>query len=286
MNMDRERDDREFDEHARPEPVRERSDDRDLRPLSRERVDVRDRNQTFRVSEQELVALRQIGEFRTIAVEDLMKHAYGGQTRPLRDDLRSLSAQGLLQQRTAPMRRRRGSLEVVVLTKTGKRLLEGQLGASRQALYAGFVKRSEVAHDAAIYKMFHAEKARIEREGGCVRRVVLDYELKRLAYAPLAKARPTSSKEDFAKRQAAVAREYGLAIIKGRLVLPDLRIEYVTRDHTFARVDLELATEHYHGSHLAAKAQAGFRFYVADGSAEHLTKVMEEREITASILSL
>jgi hypothetical protein len=51
-------------------------------------------------------------------------------------------------------------------------------------------------------------------------------------------------------------------------------------------VDLELATEHYHGSHMVAKAQAGFRFYCADGSANRLSRVLEEREITASILSL
>jgi hypothetical protein len=251
---------------------------------SRERQVVRDRNDVWRVSEADMVTLVEIGRFRTVALQDLLVHRYRGRICQLRDDVSSLAAQGLVQQRTAPVRR--GRLEVVVLTPAGKRLLERNLPAGGQAVYAGFVKRSEVAHDAAIYRMFQAERRRIEREGGSVRRLVLDYELKRLAYAPLARAKPRLAPGDFAKRQATVAQEFGLSIVDGRLVLPDLRIEYLTREATLARVDLELATEHYHASHLAAKAQAGFRFYVADGSANRLSRVLEEREITVSILSL
>jgi len=40
--------------------------------------------------------------------------------------------------------------------------------------------------------------------------------------------------------------------------IPDLRIEYEGRDGDMARVDLELATEHYRGSNLAEKVRAGF----------------------------
>ena len=60
---------------------------------------------------------------------------------------------------------------------------------SGQKLYAGFVKPGEVAHDAAIYRMYQAEAARIEKAGGKIRRVILDYELKQKVYSPLAKAK-------------------------------------------------------------------------------------------------
>jgi hypothetical protein len=40
-----------------------------------------------------------------------------------------------------------------------------------------------------LYRMFQAEAGRIVREGGRVRRVVLDYEMKQQAYAPLASVR-------------------------------------------------------------------------------------------------
>jgi hypothetical protein len=286
MDLERDHDGRDPHERLNVEQRRDRLWDPNTSTLSRERDLIRHRNQAFQISPREMDALRTIGRFRTVAVTDLVKHAYGGQSRQLRDDLKSLAAQGLLQQRSALTRRGKQTLEVVVLTKTGKSLLERPGECEGQALYAGFVKRSEVAHDAAIYGMFQAERKRIERAGGRVQRIVLDYELKRLAYTPLAKARPTLPPKEFAKRQAAVAQEYGLSLVESRLVLPDLRIEYVTPDDRLARVDLELATEHYHGSHLAAKAAAGFRFYAADGSAARLSRVLEERQIAASILSL
>ena len=40
------------------------------------------------------------------------------------------------------------------------------------------MKSQEVAHDATLYLMYQAQAAQIEKRGGTVRRVVLDYELK------------------------------------------------------------------------------------------------------------
>ncbi len=74
--------------------------------------------------------------------------------------------------------------------------------------------------------------------------------------------------------------------MNGKIPLPDLRLEYETAQGEMARVDLELATSHYHGGAMAAKAQAGFSFYAADGSGARLTRVLEERDITVAILSL
>ena len=47
----------------------------------------------------------------------------------------------------------------------------------------------------------------------------------------------------------------------GKIALPDLRIEYETAEGDLDRVDLELATEHYHRGHMATKARAGFKMY-------------------------
>jgi len=53
-----------------------------------------------------------------------------------------------------------------------------------------------------------------------------------------------------------------------------------------ACLDLEVATENYHGSHAAEKAAAGFRIYASQDTAARLSRALEEREITAVILSL
>ena len=140
------------------------------------------------------------------------------------------------------------------------------------------------SRDAAIYRMFQKESAFIENAGGKVRRIVLDYELKRRIYSPLAKARRVSLPE-YLRRQQEVAKEVGLKVVSGKIPLPDLRIEYETAEGDMARVDLELATHHYHGSHLETKAEAGFKMYAA-GDTGRLTAALEEREITAAIFSL
>ena len=42
----------------------------------------------------------------------------------------------------------------------------------------------------------------------------------------------------------------------GKVSFPDLRIEYANQEMETSRVDLELATGHYHAGHLAEKASA------------------------------
>jgi hypothetical protein len=253
---------------------------------SRGHTAVRDRGYVYRLSSAELETMHDIGQFRTVAIEDLAKCRYRDQTPLMQQDLRALRAQGLVQLRTVWTGPKSKELSVAVLTKLGKAILErhGQ-NTKDQALYAGFVKPAEVRHDAAIYRMFQAERQKIERAGGQIRRVVLDYELKRKVYSPLAKVKALPPAE-YAKRQRDVAQANGLRVVHGKIPLPDLRIEYQTREGETARVDLELATHHYHGSHLQAKAEAGFKFYAADGAASRLSRVMEDREITAVILSL
>ena len=256
--------------------------------LSREPQAITGRTYAYCLSPAELETMREIGRFRTVAIDDLARICYGGNADQMRQDLPALADQGLIQCRTACTRTNREKLAVVVLTARGKEVLERHFSqGSSQQLYAGFVKPAEVAHDAAIYRMYQAEAARIVAGGGRIRRVVLDYELKQKVYSPLAKAKAKAlGASEYAKRQAEVARQHGLAVIKGKIPLPDLRIEYETADGELARVDLELATHHYHGSHLQTKADAGFKMYAPADSVGRLTAVLEDREITAAILSL
>jgi len=265
----------------RKEPDRETKD-----PPSRTPRAIQERGYTYQISPADLETMREIGRFRTVAIEDLRRTLYQGDAGQIREDLRSLRDQGLVQLKAARTRSGRGKLPVVVLTKIGRTIVARERADnSGQKLYAGFVKPGEVAHDAAIYRMYQAEARKIERAGGMIRRVVLDYELKHKIYSVLAKARALPPAE-YAKKQAEVARENGLTVVKGKIPLPDLRIEYETREGEQARVNLEVATQHYHGGALAAKAEAGFKMYAADGSAARLSKVLDEHDIVAEILSL
>lgn len=248
-----------------------------------------DRDFTRRVREQSLSSggqelLYDVGRFRTVAVLDLVRFQ-NESPRNSRPNLAELVARGLARTRTVWFNKNAGKLDVVVLTKAGKRLIEKSIPDSSQAVYSGFVKPAEIPHDAAIYRMFQREKRAIESGGGRIRRIVLDYELKRNIYAPLAKVRGTLPPQEYARKQAEVAEANHLKVVGGKIPLPDLRIEYETPEGEIARVDLELATHHYHGSQLAEKVQAGFKMYAPPGGGPRTT-VYEGREVTADILSL
>src|SRR5262245_38319655 len=124
MDLEIDRDDRQPTASLTRDLDRDRVQPIEQPALSREREIVRDRNRVWRVSPAERETLFAIGRFRTVAERDLLKHLYRGRMDHFRDDLASLAAQGLLQRRSAPLRKGHGALEVVVLTREGKRLLE------------------------------------------------------------------------------------------------------------------------------------------------------------------
>lgn len=284
---------RDFSSMSRSEREPERRDRERLpvtprpdRPLSREQVTVRERGCLYQVSAAERALLSEVGRFRTVAVPDLLAHRYQGKAKPFEEDLRHLLEQGLLARRTVWTAGKGRSLTVAVLTKRGKGLLDGQRQeAAGQRFYSGLVKPAEVHHDAAIYRMFQAESQKILAAGGQLERVVLDYELKEKIYRPLAKARPRLSKLAYARLQEEVARQNGLKVVQGRVLLPDLRIEYHTRDGQQASVDLELATHHYRGRAMRGKAEAGFKMYAPAESAAGLAAAFDP-EFAAQIFSL
>lgn len=227
------------------------------------------------LSGSERAALREIGRFRTVSVADFISIQYRGDRAAWRKDYTRLLFQQLLEERSVVVTlhsKSRGktvrSLTILALTKHGKNLVrrcDQEARASHQALYSGIVKPREVAHDAAIYRMYQAEAARIEADGGRVKRIVLDFELKKRAYSPLAKARARGPVE-YERKKAQVAQENGLKVVDGKIRFPDLRIEYETAAGESTRVDLELATEHYRGDHMAAKRNAGFKIYADSAS--------------------
>jgi hypothetical protein len=234
------------------------------------------------LSDSERQSLGDIGRFRTISTRDLSEHRYGGNAAKMEQDISHLSSQRLVQTRTVWLGRGKDQLEVVTLTRRGKQVLEGS--GERGNFYSGFVKPAEMAHDAAIYRMYQAEASRIIKHGGEIRKITLDYELKRSVYSPLAKVKPGSP--EYTKRQIEIAARNSLKVVRGHIQLPDLRIEYQTRDGETKTTDLELATPHYRPGQLGAKAQAGFKFYANSADHSRISRVFDDHDITSEILWL
>src|SRR5205807_359183 len=72
--------------------------------------------------------------------------------------------------------------QLLTLTAQGQRVLQHYQrrdAAPRQAYYAGLAKPRELTHDAQLYRAYANAAERLQAGGNDVRRVVLDYELKR-----------------------------------------------------------------------------------------------------------
>jgi hypothetical protein len=260
---------------------------REQHPSREERSDsprayyVRDR--AYLLRESEMHSLKEIGKFRVVAVSDLAMYAYGGNRERMDKEIRHLARQSLLTDKTVQISQKK-TLRVVTLTKAGHRLLKNTNQVpDDQPIYHGLVKPREVKHDADLYRLYQKDAARIERDGGRPVRVLLDYELKRNLNRDLAQLGP---EKDNTTEKERIAEQHGLRVVNGKIPVPDLRIEYETSEAELRHVDLELATRDYRPRAMAAKASAGFSLYGRSEDATRLRRVLDEREITARILTL
>jgi len=266
----------------------------DLRPPEREAVSNTGPNRPSRTRDRETglsadqkATLAEIGKFRTVNVADLIRYQYGGNGGRAQQDLRQLSAKHLVERRTVDHTKTGTKYAVVVLTRRGRnlanKLAKGAASSDqRQQYHAGFVKPAEVRHDVGLYRMYQVEVDRIRHQGGTIQRVVLDYELKRKVFSELNKEQDSSASRQ-ASRKEQIAGENGLQVVNGRLVFPDLRIEYESRDGEPEKVDLELATGDYKNSEVATKRAAGLKIYGPDSAPR--SPALQDPEIVAGLIS-
>jgi hypothetical protein len=241
------------------------------------------RGRTYRLRSSEITTMVELGKFRVVAMKDLSEFAYGSNDDRMRPDVENLVRHGLVEMKSIP-HEETGSRQLLTLTKYGHRFLtQTQSAGKGQALYHGFTKPREAHHDADLYRLYQKAAAQIEGQGGRNLRVVLDYELKKRLYHDIAKLGDDRNSAD-SKR--AIAERHGLQVVRGKIPVPDVRIEYETQDGERARVDVELATGHYRGRNLAEKVRAGFSIYARADDVSKLRRVLDQRELTAEILSL
>jgi hypothetical protein len=241
------------------------------------------RGRAYTVRSSEIGTLAELAKFRAVATEDLEEFRYHGERDRMRPDVANLIRQGLVTEKTIP-HSDTAPRRLLTLTKKGHQFLRSTGTVPRnQATYYGFAKPREAHHDADLYRLYHKAAEKIDRDGGKNPRVVLDFELKKRVFHDLAKL---GQEKHSAESKREIAEKHGLQLVRGKVPLPDLRIEYENRDGDMARVDLELATEHYRGSNLAEKVRAGFSLYARSQDAPGLRRVLDQKELTAEILSL
>jgi hypothetical protein len=191
----------------------------------------------------------------------------------MKPDVKNLVRQGLIEFKSL-RHEETGSRQLLTLTKNGDHFLTHTQSAGKgQDLYHGFTKPRQAHHDADLYRLYQKEAVKIEAHGGRNLRVVLNYELKKHLYRDLAKLDKHRDSDD---GKQVIAERHGLQVVREKTPVPDVRIEYETRDGERARVDLELATGHYRGRNLTEKVRAGLSLYA------HVDDVSKLRRIWIS----
>lgn len=238
------------------------------RGARRQRVVLRGRSYELRGSEVRLLAT--VGAFRTVPERDLGR-AGGGARRTRDREIDHLRTAGLIE--TRPFGSGASRTTLVTLTVEGRDLLEAAQERShdeRQEFYAGVARRPELAHDAQLYRAYQRAAEGIHDRGGRIRRVVLDYELKR-EYQRFLQAHNRRKRDSDGRPGRTVdevrewARDHQLPYEDERVQFPDVRVEYEDRDGRRAVEDLEVVTPHYRGAHAAAKGRSGFTQYRSSG---------------------
>ena len=249
----------------------------------RSRTIYRARNREYSLRESEVQTLVDVGKFRMVPADDLSRLAYCGDRERMESDVRHLCRHALVEQHSIEGHESY-SKQVLSLSREGHRLLTREnLVPHRQAIYHGFVKAKEARHDADLYRLYHKVAKEIDRVGGKVRRVVLDYELKQELYKKLSRVPPD---KDLAYERIRLASEYDLRVVNDKIPLPDLRIEYEDDCRDVHRLDLEIATRDYRPQGLGEKAKAGFHLFARQQDHPKLRRVLDTQEISARIFAL
>ena len=272
---DRPRDDRPRDEQQTTGHRRD-YDNRDRRTLNRDgRHDGHRRGQDPRRSTRTITdrmrgATADLGVYRAVAYRDVAEKHFDGHPYAARRAVDRLVRQGLVREHKAEGPKG-GSFTVLTVTAAGAR--GAQRAAQEQGLdreqqtWTGLVKKSELAHDTAVFRAAKYEQDRIEQAGGRVTRVRIDAELKQIVARATEKARAESGRRaaDDARRTA--AQELGLPLNGDKVLYPDAQLEIEDAEGRSGRVNVEIASEHYRAAAITAKAGAGFAMHGNGGRA-------------------
>ena len=255
-------------------------------PRARERrTQHQDRGRTYSLRSSEIEAMVDIGRFRVVDVQDLERFVYRHDTRHMKQDLESLRGQGLIEEKTV-FQAHKASRKVVTLTEEGQRITRARTGLSPgQRIYHGFVKPKEINHDADLYKVYQKAIKEIEEKGGKPLRVRLDFELKESINRAKEAARRRPGEERVVLLRA-VAQENGLTIQGTRIQLPDIQIEYETREGNIEKENLELLSQNYREDGIRGKAAAGFKVYARAQESNRIRRALRDTGLVREVLSV
>ena len=253
-----------------PAPAKLHSDREREQPRTGHRREYDPRQDKRGFQERVEGALADIGMYRNVSYRDLAESHFEGHPYTARRAVDQMIRDGHMREHQAKGPRG-GTYKVLTLTEAGARKARDyaveQGFDKEQQTWSGLVKRGELSHDTAVYRAARIEQRRLLQQGARIRRVRIDAEMKKQVARATETARATEGRAaaDAARRKA--AQDLELPIQKGRVVYPDVQIEYQDIEGRSGRVNVEVASEHYRPGAIASKARAGFQMHGSGGRA-------------------
>ena len=234
-------------------------DAREAQPRTRRTRATRDRD-----------AIADVGMYRAVSYKDISEQHYDNHPYVTRRAVNRMVRDGKLEEHeaTGPQG---NTFKVLTATERGRddayRAAIDAGHVPEQQTWTGLVKPAELSHDTAVYRAALDERARIEADGGRVVRVRLDAELKSLVATATEKARAEGGDRAADTAKAAAAQELGLPMHDGHVMYPDAQLDIEDSQGMGGRVNVEIASDHYHAAAIVAKAGAGFSMHGSSRSA-------------------
>ena len=255
---------------APPIPTRSHSDREREQPRVGHRREYDPRHDFRTAQERRYGAIADVGMYRAVSYRDLSEAHFGGHPFTTRKAVDRMIRDGHLLEHQAKGPKG-GTYKVLTVTEAGARkarqCADLQGFDKGQQTWPGLVKKSELSHDTAVYRAAQIEQRRLVEQGARIRRVRIDAELKKHVARATEKARAKEGKKAADEAKVQAAQQFDLPIRDGKIVYPDAQIEYQDSEGRSGRVSVEVASEHYSGKTIAAKAQAGFQIHGNGGRA-------------------
>ena len=257
------------DRPSREDPTRERVGHRREYAARAQEPDARDRTRRSR-TQRTRDAIADVGLYRAVSYKDLSERHFGGHPYAARRLVTQMKRAGLIEEHeaTGPCG---NTFKVLTATPAGARAARRAAldagHAAEQRTWTGLVKPAELSHDTAVYRAALDERARIEAEGGRVTRVRIDAELKAAVATATEKARAAGGDRAADDAKRAAAQQLGLPMQDDHVMYPDAQLEIEDSEGRSGRVNVEIASDHYHAAAITAKAGAGFAMHGSSRSA-------------------
>ena len=255
-----------------PTPVRSQAERSREQPRThtghRREYDPRHDNRT--AQQRVDAALADVGMYRNVSYRDLSESHFGGHPYTTRRAVDGMIRDVLAVEHQAKGPKG-GTYKVLTLTEAGaqraRQCAVEQGFNKQQQVWTGLVKKAELSHDTAVYRAAQIESRRLTDQGARIRRVRIDAEMKKHVARATETTRAKEGKQAADAARLKAAQDFELPIRDGKIVYPDVQIEYQDIEGRSGRVNVEIASEHYSGKTITAKAQAGFQMHGNGGRA-------------------